>query len=347
VPQANAVPMPGVAPGARGAQGSPVSTKPSVRTGYRYRPERLGGRYDALVVGAGIGGLTAAALLAALGRRVAVLEQHYTAGGATHSFERAGYDWDVGLHYVGDMGARTTLRRMMDSLTMGRLEWAPMDAHYERFFIGARRRRRRRPHRVPRQPARAFPARGCGRQPLPRARRPGGARHARLPDGTLAAALARAAGVALAAPAAAAAAGAQHLGRARAADRRARPHRRAHRPMGRLRPAGRARTGSITCLRSCSPVSGSGASTSASRRPRPNSATEGQLLDQPDNDSDAALARMQARWLRPRTPLAGLWLTGQDIVSCGIGGAMIGGLASALAVVGARRMRPLMKQIFG
>ena len=56
---------------------------------------------------------------------------------------------------------------------------------------------------------------------------------------------------------------------------------------------------------------------------------------------------MQARWLRPRTPLAGLWLTGQDIVSCGIGGAMIGGLASALAVVGARRMRPLMKQIFG
>jgi len=113
------------------------SLQPStLRIGHRYRPSRLKGPYDALVIGSGIGGLTTAALLAELGQRVAVLEQHYTAGGATHSYERAGYEWDVGVHYLGDMGAKTTVRRMMDFLTQEKLDWAPMDAHYDRFFIG-------------------------------------------------------------------------------------------------------------------------------------------------------------------------------------------------------------------
>jgi all-trans-retinol 13,14-reductase len=111
-------------------------TPSTLRIGNRYRPSRLNGPYDALVIGSGIGGLTTAALLSELGWRVAVLEQHYTAGGATHSYDRAGYDWDVGVHYIGDMGTQTTVRRLMDFLTQGNLAWAPMDAHYDRFFIG-------------------------------------------------------------------------------------------------------------------------------------------------------------------------------------------------------------------
>src|SRR5512137_122053 len=109
-----------------------------LRIGRRYRPGRLKGTYDALVIGSGIGGLTTAALLSELGWRVAVLEQHYTAGGATHSYDRNGYEWDVGVHYIGDMGAATMSRRLMDFLTQGQLAWAPMDAHYDRFFIGDR-----------------------------------------------------------------------------------------------------------------------------------------------------------------------------------------------------------------
>ena len=57
--------------------------------------------YDAIVIGSGMGGLTTAAMLSDLGWKVCVLEQHYTAGGYTHSYERNGYEWDVGLHYVG------------------------------------------------------------------------------------------------------------------------------------------------------------------------------------------------------------------------------------------------------
>jgi anti-sigma factor RsiW len=56
---------------------------------------------------------------------------------------------------------------------------------------------------------------------------------------------------------------------------------------------------------------------------------------------------MKQGWLRPRTRVPGLWLTGQDVMSCGVAGAMMGGLASAASVVGARRMVPVMKRIFG
>ena len=58
-------------------------------------------------------------------------------------------------------------------------------------------------------------------------------------------------------------------------------------------------------------------------------------------------SRMQQRWLRPRTRVPGLWLTGQDIMSCGVTGAMMGGVAAATSVAGLRRMTPVMKRIFG
>ena len=113
-------------------------TPSTIRIGRRYRPTRLNGPYDAVVIGSGIGGLTTAALLSELGWRIAVLEQHYTAGGNTHSYDRAGYDWDVGVHYLGDLGTKTTTRRLFDWLSQGNLDFAPMDAHYDRFFIGDR-----------------------------------------------------------------------------------------------------------------------------------------------------------------------------------------------------------------
>ncbi len=111
-------------------------TPSTLRIGYRYRPKRLAPQYDAIVIGSGMGGLTTAALLSELGWKVCVLEQHYTAGGYTHSYERHGYEWDVGVHYIGDVGKRTRTRRMFDFLSSGKLEWAPMDAEYDRFYIG-------------------------------------------------------------------------------------------------------------------------------------------------------------------------------------------------------------------
>ena len=58
--------------------------------------------YDAIVVGAGTGGLVAAALLATRGKRVLVVDQHYVAGGNTTVFHRPGYEFDIGLHSARD-----------------------------------------------------------------------------------------------------------------------------------------------------------------------------------------------------------------------------------------------------
>jgi len=91
-----------------------------------------------VVIGSGIGGLTTAALLSDLGWKVCVLEQHYTAGGYTHSYDRNGYEWDVGVHYIGDVGAPTRTRLMFDFLSGGKLKWAPMDNEYDRFYVGER-----------------------------------------------------------------------------------------------------------------------------------------------------------------------------------------------------------------
>ena len=108
----------------------------TIRIGRRYRSNRLTGPYDAVIIGSGIGGLTTAALLSDLGWKVCVLEQHYTAGGYTHSYDRNGYEWDVGVHYIGDVGAKTRSRLLFDFISGGKLKWAPMDDEYDRFFIG-------------------------------------------------------------------------------------------------------------------------------------------------------------------------------------------------------------------
>jgi len=108
----------------------------TLRIGHRYRPARLAPDYDAVVIGSGMGGLTTAALLSELGWKVCVLEQHYTAGGFTHSYERNGYEWDVGVHYIGEVGAQTRTRKMFDFLSGGELKWAPMNDEYDRFYVG-------------------------------------------------------------------------------------------------------------------------------------------------------------------------------------------------------------------
>lgn len=93
-----------------------------------------GYRWDAIVIGSGMGGLATASLLAQLeGRRVLVLERHFKAGGFTHAFRRGSWEWDVGLHYVGDMQEGSGPRRLMDLVTGGAVRWNAMPHRFERF----------------------------------------------------------------------------------------------------------------------------------------------------------------------------------------------------------------------
>lgn len=72
--------------------------------------------YDAIVIGSGSGGLTAAVALANAGRRVAVFEQHYLPGGYSQSFQLNGFRFSPGIHYIGQLGPGQRLRRIYEGL---------------------------------------------------------------------------------------------------------------------------------------------------------------------------------------------------------------------------------------
>ncbi|HBJ36413.1 MAG TPA: NAD(P)/FAD-dependent oxidoreductase [Planctomycetaceae bacterium] len=92
--------------------------------------------FDVIIIGSGMGGLTTGSLLAQLGgKRVLILERHFKLGGFTHSFRRKDYEWDVGVHYVGQMQAGSMTRRIMDLVTRGGVQWNPMGSPFERFVF--------------------------------------------------------------------------------------------------------------------------------------------------------------------------------------------------------------------
>jgi prolycopene isomerase len=70
--------------------------------------------YDAVVVGAGLGGLACAAVLARAGLTVGVFEQHDVAGGFASSFTRGPYEVEVSLHMLDAVGPGDPNRAVLE-----------------------------------------------------------------------------------------------------------------------------------------------------------------------------------------------------------------------------------------
>ncbi|XP_030821901.1 all-trans-retinol 13,14-reductase-like [Camarhynchus parvulus] len=104
-----------------------------------FSARRVPAPLDAVVIGSGVGGLAVAATLAKAGRRVLVLEQHDQAGGCCHTFQQHGVEFDVGIHYVGQLHEGSLLRVALDQVTDGQLCWHRLPDPYDEVTLGARR----------------------------------------------------------------------------------------------------------------------------------------------------------------------------------------------------------------
>jgi phytoene dehydrogenase-like protein len=91
--------------------------------------------YDVIILGAGLGGLTAGCMLALKGKKVLIIEKHNKAGGYATSFTRGGFTFDVSLHNFGPLYENKYLNRIIQQLNiLDKIQYIPF-AEYGRIVF--------------------------------------------------------------------------------------------------------------------------------------------------------------------------------------------------------------------
>lgn len=86
--------------------------------------------YDTIIIAAGIGGLVSAALLAAEGKDVLVLEQHNSVGGCAATFSHRGFRFDTGATIGSGFQSNGPMQWLADRLNICR-PTQPLDVAWE------------------------------------------------------------------------------------------------------------------------------------------------------------------------------------------------------------------------
>ena len=93
--------------------------------------------YDAIIIGGGLGGLTAGAKLSREGRRVLLIEQHRVVGGCATTFRRKEYAVEVGLHMIDGLDQLDSKRAILEDLEIfNNVEFVPVPEFYR--FVGSK-----------------------------------------------------------------------------------------------------------------------------------------------------------------------------------------------------------------
>ncbi len=76
----------------------------------------MNNKYDVIIIGAGLGGLSAGALLAKNNKKVLIIEQHTKPGGYASNFKRKGYVFDASLHNTGPIYENAKFKDLLEEL---------------------------------------------------------------------------------------------------------------------------------------------------------------------------------------------------------------------------------------
>ena len=84
--------------------------------GIKITPDLTEKKWDVVIIGSGLAGMTAAVGLANEGKRVLLLEQHYIPGGYATCFKRKGFTFEVSLHQMPGLGKGDIIHNMLSDI---------------------------------------------------------------------------------------------------------------------------------------------------------------------------------------------------------------------------------------
>ena len=92
---------------------------------------KTGSKYDAIIIGAGIGGLTCGSYLAKAGKKVLICEQQSKPGGCCTSFRRDEFTFEASIHWLSGLGKGKFIYKILEELEIqDKIEFIRFDPVY-------------------------------------------------------------------------------------------------------------------------------------------------------------------------------------------------------------------------